>query len=102
MTAQYRIVYLLTDPFRGDRVALGLLAEDVGFVERPGILKTLHDPVMTNLARSVLVDLREASLTELPLTVGPYVMGGPIQRAPSGVTDMKAWILAAYFPEAIA
>jgi hypothetical protein len=101
MTAQYRIVYLMTDPFRGDRVALGVLAEDVGFIERPGVLETLHDPVMTSLARSVLVDLREASLPELPLTVGPYVMGAPIQRAPSGVTDMNAWVRAAYFPEGV-
>lgn len=102
LTAQYRIVYLMTDSFRGDRVALGILVEDIGFIERPGVIETLHDPVMVRLARSVLVDLREATLPELPLTVGPHVMGGPIQRAPSGVADMNVWIRAAYFPEAIA
>jgi len=98
MTAQYRIVYLMTDPFRGDRIALGVLAEGAGFIERPGVLDALNEPKLISLARSVLVDLRGASLPELPAAVGPHVVGAPIQQAPHGVTDIQAWVKAAYFP----
>jgi hypothetical protein len=39
----FRIFHLLTDPFLGARIALGVHADGVGFIERPNVVAQLKD-----------------------------------------------------------
>ena len=59
----FRIIHLLTDPFLGDRIALGVVADGVGFIERPNVVAQLADEAQRSHARAVLLALRHGRST---------------------------------------
>lgn len=96
----FRIIHLLTDPFLGDRIALGVVADGVGFLERPNVVAQLVDEAQRSHARAVLLALRGATVDQLPDVVGPQVMAAPVERVPVGVVDVEAWLRAVLFGDA--
>ena len=93
----FRIIHLLTDPFLGDRIALGVVAEGVGFIERPNVVEQIADEAQRSHVRAVLVALRSATVDALPDVVGPQVMAAPVEQVPVGVDDVDAWLRAVLF-----
>ena len=93
----YRIVYFVPDPFLGERIAIAALADGVGLVRRPRDLAELGlDAAARSLVHASLAELeRVAPEGELPIAVGPQVVGGPVRSVPSGVTDPAQWIASA-------
>lgn len=100
MSAQYRLVYFVPDPFRGERVAIGALADGVGVIPRPGGLAGLGllDAGARSLVHTSLAELASVGPTrELPITIGPQIVGGPAHTIPSGVTNVASWLTATVF-----
>lgn len=100
MSAQYRLVYFVPDPFRGDRIAIGALADGVGVVPRPGGLTGLGllDAGARSLVRASLAELATVGpARELPITVGPQIVGGATHTIPAGVTNIAGWLASSVF-----
>jgi hypothetical protein len=100
MSAQYRLVYFVPDPFRGERVAIAALADGVGVVPRPGGLAGLGllDTGARSLVRASLAELATVGpARELPITIGPQIVGGPTHTVPAGVTNVASWLTTTIF-----
>jgi hypothetical protein len=100
MSAQYRLVYFVPDPFRGERVAVAALADGVGVVPRPGGLAGLGllDAGARSLVHASLAELATVGpARDLPITIGPQIVGGPMHTVPAGVTNVASWLATTIF-----
>lgn len=96
MTARFRPVWLVLDPFTGGRVPLGALVETQGkvaFVAAPPALQVGVSPAQRTLADLVLADLEHAtSFEELPFGAGPQVVAGEAHTVPATVRNPARWV----------
>ena len=97
MTARFQIIHFEPDPFSGSRFAVGALVESEQRVELvTGWLPNAEwvgGDQASAVVRMVLSRSRRATrLGELPMSVGPQVQLGLIQRVPEGVANPAAWV----------
>ena len=98
MKHPFVLVYLLLDPFRGDRIALGVLTE-AGFVENQGIQDM--EGSMYYLASHELGLLRKSTTLDRPALCGPYVAVTEVRYSPElEALDIVAWVKQAFQLEA--
>lgn len=96
MSARFRPVWLVLDPFTGGRVPLGALVESGGFVEfvaAPEDLRRRLTAKQETLVRVVLQELEETkAFDELPVGVGPQVIAGDASAVPATVRAPARWV----------
>jgi len=108
MSARFRFVHFVPDPFSGGRVPLAALVERDG---RVAVVPALSIPGPTCLggdaraevAQLLLDDLCDAtSFSELPDDVAPHAVLGDAHVVPIGVDDPLAWVQELFKPQQIA
>ncbi|GEM_PF-7061827 len=96
MTARYRPVWLVLDPFTGSRVLLGLKVEAgqrCSFVSASEQTWSALGARDTALALLVVDELRTATAFEdLPVAAGPQVVQGDAAELPASVEDAERWV----------
>lgn len=96
MTARFRPVWLVLDPFTGGRVPLGALVETQGvvaFVAAPSALRLGVSSAQRTLVDLVLADLEQATTFEaLPFGAGPQVVAGEAHAVPASVRNPTRWV----------
>ncbi len=96
MSARFRPVWLVLDPFTGSRVLLGLKVEAglVGsFVAASEQTRAALGASERALAALVLDELHAASEFEaLPAAAGPQVVQGDAAEVPASVDDAERWV----------
>jgi hypothetical protein len=100
MTARYRIVHFVPDPFLGGRVPIAALLEDHG---RVTVVRVPHLPgpqclgsrARAHTVQLLLADLETvASLDTRPVVAGPQALFDLPVPVPAGIGDPAAWLAA--------
>lgn len=98
MTARYRIVHFVPDPFVGSRVPVAALVEQHGTLSVAKV-PSLPSPTCLggrqawSLVQVMLDDLAEATrFDRLPAGLGPQAHLDAVRRVPDGVVEAKKWV----------
>jgi len=108
MSARFRFVHFVPDPFSGGRVPLAALVERDGSVAVVPAMSVpgpacLGGDARAEVAQLLLEDLCDAtSFSELPDDMGPHAILGDAHAVPVGVDDPLAWVRALFTPQQIA
>ena len=96
MNARCRPVWLVLDPFTGERALLGVLiaeGQELGFVATAEPAWRRLSPANAALAELVLEELHgAASFDEAPAGAGPQVVYGDPAEVPDSVEVPRAWV----------
>lgn len=96
MTARYRLVQFVANPFAGAAMPIAALLEREGEVHlipgrAPGA-GCLGSVRSSRLVSLLMRELRYAQFESLPISVGPQAILSEIRPVPSGVRDPDKWI----------
>lgn len=102
MTARYRIVYFIPDPLAGERIAIGAIADGddgVMLARRASSLRRWICPAAGHLVEASLGELTSIqSVDDLPLSLGPQIVAGPMWALPTNVANVQGWLEETLFP----
>ncbi|MCI0674123.1 MAG: hypothetical protein L0Y64_27055, partial [Myxococcaceae bacterium] len=105
MSARFRIVHFMPDPFAGTRFAVAALVRDQGSRVHVARAPQLPGPAcvggrpFSSLLHMALEDLQGVrSFDALPASVGPHVLLSDEKAVPSSVVDPVAWVESFVLP----
>jgi len=103
VTARYRIVYFIPDPLAAERLAIGAIADGHdGIVLARHHGNSLHrrvTPAAGHLVEASLGELTSIqSVDDLPLSLGPQIVAGPVWALPTNVGNVQGWLEDTLFP----
>ncbi len=101
MTARFRVIHFVPDPFSGGRVPIAALVEQAGHVH-VAFAESKWERLLPSNARLVARLIREslgqrASFDDLPASSGPHALLGEVRIVPREVTEPVRWVRGAIF-----